>query len=69
MISYDIYPSLSGLLHSMIISRASHVAATHLVSFFFMAECVEKREPSSTAGGNVNWCGHEGKQYGGSLTH
>ena len=28
---------------------------------------VEKREPSYTIGGNVNWCSHYGKQYGGSL--
>ena len=30
-------------------------------------EDVEKREPSYTVGGNVNWCSHYGKQYGGSL--
>ena len=30
-------------------------------------EGVEKREPSYTAGGNVNWCSHYGEQYGGSL--
>ena len=28
---------------------------------------VGKREPSYTAGGNVNWYSHYGKQYGGSL--
>ena len=28
---------------------------------------VEKREPSCTVGGNVNWCRHYGEQYGGSL--
>ena len=28
-------------------------------------EGVEKREPSYTADGNVNWCSHYGKQYGG----
>ena len=27
---------------------------------------VEEKEPSSTAGGNANLCGHSGKQYGGS---
>ena len=27
---------------------------------------VEKREAWDTAGGNVNWCGHHGKQVGGS---
>ena len=29
-------------------------------------EDVEKQEPSCTVGGNVNWCIHCGKQYGGS---
>ena len=28
---------------------------------------MEKREPSHTADGNVNWCSHYAKQYGGSL--
>ena len=28
---------------------------------------MEKREPSYTVGGNINWCSHYGKQYGGSL--
>ena len=27
---------------------------------------VEKREPFCPVGGNVNWCNHYGKQYGGS---
>ena len=30
-------------------------------------EGVEKREPSYTVGGNVNWCSHYGEQYGSSL--
>ena len=30
-------------------------------------EGVEKREPSATVGGNVNWYSHYGEQYGGSL--
>ena len=30
-------------------------------------EDVEKREPSYTVGGNVNWYNHYGEQYGGSL--
>ena len=29
---------------------------------------MEKKEPSSTIGGNVNWCSHCEKQYGGSST-
>ena len=28
---------------------------------------VEKREPSCTVGGNVNWYSHNAEQYGGSL--
>ena len=28
---------------------------------------MEKREPSYTDGGNVNWYNHYGEQYGGSL--
>ena len=31
-----------------------------------VGEGVEKREPSHTAGGKVNWCSHSGKQYGDS---
>ena len=31
-----------------------------------MLEGVEKREPPSTIGGNINWCSHHGKHYGGS---
>ena len=30
-------------------------------------EGVEKKEPSFTAGGNVNWCSHYGEHYGGYL--
>ena len=30
-------------------------------------EGVEKREPSYTIGGNVNWYSHYGDQYGSSL--
>ena len=30
-------------------------------------DSVEKREPSYTVGGNVNWCSHYEKQYGVSL--
>ena len=29
-------------------------------------EGVERREPSRTVGGNVDWCSHCGEQYGGS---
>ena len=37
--SYDIFPSLSDLLHSvMTVSRSIHVAANGIISFFLMAE-------------------------------
>ena len=32
-----------------------------------VGEDVKKKEPLYTVGGNVNWCSHYGKQYGGSL--
>ena len=32
-----------------------------------VGEDVEKKEPLYTVGGNVNWYGHCGKQYGGFL--
>ena len=28
---------------------------------------VEKKEPSYMVGGNINWCSHYGKHYGGFL--
>ena len=31
-----------------------------------VGEDAEKREPSYTVGGNVNWCSHSGKLCGGS---
>ena len=30
-------------------------------------ESMEKKEPSYTVDGNVNWYSHYGEQYGGSL--
>ena len=29
-------------------------------------EGVEKKEPSDIVGGNLSWCSHYGKRYGGS---
>ena len=31
-----------------------------------IGEDMEKKEPSYTIGGNVNWCNHHGKPYGNS---
>jgi len=33
----------------------------------YPVEDMEKREPSYTVGGNVNWYSHYGGQYGGFL--
>ena len=41
------------------------VAISKITQITNVGENVEKREPSRTAGGNVNWCSHYGKQYGG----
>ena len=43
------------------------MAITKSLQIANAGEGVEKREPSYTVGGNVNWCSHYGKQYGGSL--
>ena len=32
-----------------------------------VGEGMERRESSSTVGGNVNWCSHYNKQHGGSF--
>ena len=34
---------------------------------YTVGEDVEKREPLYTVDGNVNWCNHYGKQYGGTF--
>ena len=48
---------------------ASHWFRTAIIikSTVNAGESVEEREPSYTAGGNVNWYSCYGKQYGGSL--
>ena len=42
------------------------VAITESLQIINAGEGMEKREPSCTVAGNVNWCSHYGKQYGGS---
>ena len=39
----------------------------HYQKIYNVGEGVEKREPSDTVGGNVNWCSYYGEQYGGFL--
>ena len=41
-----------------------HLKSLQIVN---VGEGMEKRGPSNTVGGNVNWCKHYGGQYGGSL--
>ena len=43
------------------------MATTNSIQIINAGEGVEKREPSYTAGGNVNWCDHYGEQCGDSL--
>ena len=42
------------------------MAITKNLHILNAGEGVEKREPSYTVGGYVNWCNHYGEQYGGS---
>ena len=47
-----------------------HIQETHQSKYLQTinaGEGVEKREPSCTVGGKVNWYSHYGEQYGGSL--
>ena len=46
--------------------RKSRRASSENLQTTNAGEGVEKREPSCTVGGNVNWCSYYGKQYGGS---
>ena len=43
-----------------------HLTLFKMASINKSGEGVEKREPSYTVGGNVNWYNHYGKQYGSS---
>ena len=51
---------------SSVIHITSKCFATNLQTIN-AGEGVEKREPSYTVGGNVNWYSRFGEQYGGSL--
>ena len=53
----QVFPPLS--LSELISKEGSHQEIS-------VGEDVEKREPSCTVGGNVNWYSHYGEQYGGS---
>ena len=77
MASYLIYKLLKSLFSRQIFEEASTFFckgqkinildfAGQIVSVTTI-QCVEKREPSCTVGGNVNWYSHYGEQYGGSL--
>ena len=43
-----------------------HLIPVRMAVMTSVGEDVEKREPSCTVGGIVNWYRHYGKQYGGS---
>ena len=48
-------------------SQLSEWPSTKSLQMISAGKAVEKREPSSTIGGNINWYSHYGEQYGGSL--
>ena len=50
-----------------IISHQSEWPSSKNLETINAGEGVEKREPSCTVGGNVNWYSHYGEQYGVSL--
>ena len=50
--------SITSYLSEWLLSKRQEVTS--------VGKNVEKREPSCTAGGNVNWCSHYGKQHGAS---
>ena len=52
-----------------IISHWSEQPSSKNLQIINAGEGVEEKEPSYTAGGNVNWCSQYGEQYGGSLTN
>ena len=52
----------TGRRHLALVIMAS-ITRTEIISG---GETAEKREPQYTVGGNINWCGPSGTQYGGS---
>ena len=54
-------------IKTTIISHRSEWPSSKHLQTINAREGVEKREPSCTVGGNVNWYSHYGEQYGGSL--
>ena len=48
-------------------SQLAEWLSTKSLQMINAGKAVEKREPSSTIGGNINWYSHYGEQYGGSL--
>ena len=48
-----------------ITSQQSEWPSSKSLQIINAEEGVEKREPSYTLGGKVNWCSHYGEQYGG----
>ena len=62
------------IIREMQIETASQVVWSEWLSLKSLqiinaGEGVEKREPSCTIGGNVDWYSHFGEQYGGSLNN
>lgn len=60
-------------MYQRVIELADHtcdfVAAVVYEEVKLIQSHLEKRQPSCTVGGNVSWCSHCGKPYGGSSKH
>ena len=56
-----------GKNYQWILKLLCEILLKNSVSIKAAEEGMEKREPSCTVGGNVNWYSHYGEQYGGSL--
>ena len=59
--------STSLIIREMQTSHHSEWPSSKNLQTINAGEGVEKREPSCTVDGNVNWYSHYGEQYGGSL--
>ena len=64
---YEFSKTCKSKLQWGIISHQSEWPSSRNLQTTNAGEGVDKREPSCTVGGNVNWYSHYGEQCGGSL--
>ena len=56
-------------LQGVISTHQSEWLSSNNLQIINTGEGVDKREPSFTVGGNVNWYNHHKEQYEGSVKH